>query len=127
VFTVFGVLASCALALACVGVYGVASQAARARDREVAVRVALGATRSAIIGRFVQRGAVWIAGGVVVGVVGALGAGRLLESLLWGVEPTDPTTLLSVAFILGGSGLLASYLPARRASRIDPAEVLREE
>jgi ABC-type antimicrobial peptide transport system permease subunit len=125
-FTVFGVLALCALALACVGVYGVASQAARARDREVGIRVALGATRQKIQRQFVTRALGWVAGGVLLGVAGALAAGQLLESLLFGVQPRDPMTLVAVAAVLGASAMLASYLPARRASRIDPVSVLRE-
>jgi ABC-type lipoprotein release transport system permease subunit len=63
--------------------------------------------------------------GLVLGVAGALSAGRVVESLLWGIEPSDATTLFAVSFVLGASGLLASFVPARRASLRDPAEVLR--
>jgi predicted permease len=125
IFAVFGVLAGCALALACVGIYGVASQAARMRDREVGIRVALGATRGHIVRQFVGSGITWIVAGLVLGVAGALSAGRVVESLLWGIEPSDATTLFAVSFVLGASGLLASFVPARRASLRDPAEVLR--
>jgi ABC-type antimicrobial peptide transport system permease subunit len=126
-FTVFGVLAACALVLACVGIYGVASQAARSRDREVGIRVALGATRGIIVRQFVGSGIPWIAAGLTLGVAGALSAGRVVESVLWGVTASDATTLFVVAFVLAGSGLLASFVPARRASIRDPAAVLRDE
>jgi ABC-type lipoprotein release transport system permease subunit len=69
----------------------------------------------------------WVLLGLGLGVAGALGTGRLMESLLWGIEPTDPPTLLAVSAILTLSGFLASYLPARRASLQDPVAVLRED
>jgi predicted permease len=127
IFTVFGVLALCALLLACVGVYGVASQAARARNREVGIRVALGATKGAILRQFLSTRFRWVVLGLAVGVAGALGGGRLMESLLWGIEPSDPLTLGAVAAILTVSGFVASYLPARRASMQNPVTVLRED
>ena len=127
IFTVFGVLALCALLLACVGVYGVASQVARARNREVGIRVALGATSGRILRQFLSTRFRWVLLGLGFGVAGALGTGRLMESLLWGIEPADPPTLLAVSAILTLSGFLASYLPARRASLQDPVAVLRED
>jgi predicted permease len=126
-FTIFGVLACSALVLACVGIYGVASQAAKARDREVGIRVALGATRGRIVRQFLGGGLTWIGAGLVLGIAGALSAGRIVETLLWGVTPSDATTLLIVTVVLGTSGLLASFVPARRASLREPVAVLREE
>lgn len=126
VFVVFGALALCALLLSCVGVYGVSAQAARYRIREVGIRQALGATRSRILGEFLGAGMRWVALGLAIGLGGALLAGRVMESLLWGVRPSDPATLFGVLAILAGAGVLASYLPAWRASRQDPAAVLRE-
>lgn len=127
IFAVFGVLAACALLLACVGVYGVAAQAARARNREVGIRVAMGATSGRILRQFLSSRLRWVLLGLVVGVAGALGAGRLMESLLWGIDPSDPFTLIAVAAVLTGSAFLASYLPARRASLQDPVAVLRQD
>jgi putative ABC transport system permease protein len=126
VFVVFGVLAGCALLLACVGVYGVATWAARARDREVGIRVALGATRLSILTQFARTGVRSVALGLGLGLIGTVAAARLMESLLWGVAPRDPTTLSFVAIVLLLCGFTASWIPAFRASRKDPASVMRD-
>ena len=126
VFVVFGVLAGCALLLACVGVYGVATYAARLRDREVGIRVALGATRISILTHFVGTGVRSVAIGLGIGLLGALATARLMESLLWGIAPRDPTTLTAVVVVLLVCGLTAGWIPAYRASRKDPASVLRD-
>lgn len=125
--TLLGVFAGSALLLAAIGVYGVAAQAARGRVREIGIRMALGATDSGIVRLLVLRGAAFIAMGLVLGLVGSLTAGRLMQGLLFGVKPGDPVTLGSVGVLLALVALGSSYLPARRATRLDPARVLRGE
>lgn len=122
-----GVFATIALVLAVVGLYGVISFSAAQRTREIGVRMALGA-RFADIRRLVVFEGLWLAAiGIGIGLAAALVATRFLESLLFGVTPSDPITLGLVAVLLFGVALLASYLPARRAARIDPLTALRVE
>lgn len=122
--TVFGVTA---LLLATVGVYGVTAQAARRRTQEIGIRIALGAGRPDVL-RLMLRHTVAIVGvGLVVGLVASLLATRALTSFLYGIEPTDPGTLASVVALLGGVALVASYVPARRATAVDPVTSLRAE
>jgi putative ABC transport system permease protein len=121
-----GGFALIALALAAVGVYGVVSYSVRRRTRELGTRVALGATRGDIV-RLVMRQSVLVAAaGLVVGVGAGLVSARALSSLLFGVPPWDIAVLLAAAGVLAATALLASYLPARRAARIDPATTLAE-
>jgi putative ABC transport system permease protein len=116
-----------ALVLAAVGIYGVMSYSVRRRTRELGTRLALGASPTAIV-RLVMRQAAAIAGaGVVVGVVTGLAAARALSSMLYGVPPWDPTALGAASFVLTVTALGASYLPARQASRVDPARTLATE
>jgi putative ABC transport system permease protein len=119
---VFGVLA---LVLASVGVYGVTAQAARRRTQEIGIRMALGAGAPDVLRMMLGRGLVVVGVGVAIGLATALVATRALTSLLYGVEPTDPATLTAVAALLGATALIASYLPARRATSVDPVESLR--
>ena len=122
----FGVFAGVALALAVVGVYGVVSYVVSQRRKEIGIRVALGAGRSALT-RHVMRGSlIPVAIGIVAGIAGAVAASRLLESVLYEVEPGDPAVLGSIALILATAALAASWFPARRAARLDPLVVLRE-
>lgn len=121
---VFGVLA---LVLAAVGVYGVTSRAARRRTQEIGIRMALGAGGRDIVRMMLAHGAVAVAAGLVVGLLATLLVNRALASLLYGVEPTDPTTLASVAILLGSVGLLACWVPARRATGVDPLTSLQSE
>ncbi|MGH9391807.1 MAG: ABC transporter permease, partial [Vicinamibacteria bacterium] len=116
-----------ALALGALGVYGVISYAVSCRRHEIGLRLALGSTSSGIARSVLRQGAVLVLAGIGVGLAGALASGRLLEGLLFGVEPSDPGTLLVVPLVLSGVAILASWLPARRAMRTDPAEVLRQE
>jgi PadR family transcriptional regulator PadR len=123
-FVVFGFVA---LLLATVGVYAVTAYAAAQRTREIGVRVALGA-QAAQIWWLVTRSAVWQLGfGLSIGMVGAIGIGHLLGSVLVGTNAMDPLTLFAVAGLLGVAGLSACLLAARRAMRLDPAAVLRYE
>jgi predicted permease len=119
--------AGMALVLGGLGVYGVVAHAVSSRQREIGLRLALGST-SAGIARFVLRhGAVLVIAGIAIGFLGALASRRLIEGLLFGIEPSDPTTLMVVPLALAAIAILASWLPARRATRVDPAVVLRQE
>ncbi len=121
----FGAFAVIALVLAAVGVYGVISYAVSQRTQEIGVRVALGAQRSDVLRLIVGHGARLGAIGIAIGLVGALLVTRFLRTLLFGVSPFDPVSFVGVALVLSGIALLASYLPARRAARVDPVEALR--
>jgi putative ABC transport system permease protein len=122
-----GVFAVLALLLSGAGVYGVMSYAVEQRTREIGVRMALGAQPLTILGLIVGRGARLALAGIVVGAAGALALTRLLASLLYGVRPTDPLTFAGVALLLAFVALLACYIPARRAMRVDPMIALRYE
>jgi putative ABC transport system permease protein len=119
--------AGVALALSAVGIYGVMTSMVAQRTREIAVRMALGAKPRDVLRMIVGHGAALTLAGVVVGVAGALALARLLTGLLYGVEAGDPLTLVAVSLLLGGVALVASYVPARRATRVDPMEALRAE
>ena len=112
--------------LALVGIYGVVSYAAAQRTQEIGVRMALGAQRSDILRLVVGRGLVLVAVGLVLGLGAALGTSRLLGNLLFGVSATDPVTFMTVPMALGLMALAASYIPAMRATRIDPMQALRD-
>jgi len=116
-----------ALALATVGVYGVVASSAGRRVQEIGVRMALGAVRSDVRRMVLWQGLGPVAAGIALGVAGAVAAARLLRSLLFEVAPTDPTTLLTVPVLIAVAAAAASLVPALRASRIDPAGVLRSE
>ena len=120
-------VAALALALALAGIYGVQSYSVARRTSEIGICVALGAPSGTVVGKIVRQGMMPILVGIAIGVGGALGLTRLMESLLFGVAPTDMTTYAAVAALMGLTALLASYLPARRALRIDPVTALREE
>ena len=124
--TLLAVFAASALLLAAVGLFGVLSYSVLQRSREIGVRLALGA-RASQVTRMVVGSALRLVGlGLAIGVIGALAAGQVIRSQLFGVQPTDPLTLGAVAAVLVGTALAASYLPARRASSLDPGKVLRE-
>jgi predicted permease len=120
-FAVVGVL------LAAIGIYGVMAYAVTERTHELGVRIALGANRGDVL-RIVLGEAAWLAGwGVVLGVAGAFGATRLIQTLLFGVTPTDTLTFAAIAMLLTATAFVASYIPARRATRVDPMVALRYE
>jgi putative ABC transport system permease protein len=122
-----GAFALLSLVLATVGIWGVVSYAAEQRTREVGIRMALGAQRTGVLGLLLRQAAWPVAGGLAAGLLGALVLPRALAPLLFGVEPTDPVTLVAVCLAMGTVALLATLLPARRATRVDPGSVLRSE
>src|SRR5437588_96625 len=120
----FGLLA---LALACLGLYGLLSYEVSRRTREIGIRAAMGAQQRDVFRLVVGHGVVLVIVGAVVGTAGALGLTRYLQSLLYGVRPTDPITFVAVGLLLSLVSLAACYLPARRAMRVDPMVALRYE
>jgi predicted permease len=125
--SLLGVFATLALVLASIGIYGVLSYTVGQRTREIGVRMALGAQRFDVLRMVLRDGARMIFAGIVLGVIGALELTRLMGSMLYGVKATDPLTFTAVAALLSAVGLLACYLPARRAMKVDPMHALRHE
>ncbi|HYM00724.1 MAG TPA: FtsX-like permease family protein, partial [Blastocatellia bacterium] len=122
-----GLFAGLALLLATIGIFGVTSFAVGQRTHEIGVRVALGASRQTVLGLVLGRSLVLTIAGAIVGVAGALALTRLMSAMLFEIRPADPLTFSAVPLLLIGATLLASYLPARRAMRVDPAVALRYE
>lgn len=121
------VFAGLALLLAAVGLYGVLAQSVGERLPEFGLRMALGASPASLLGGVIGRGLALAATGLLVGLAGALGLSRLIAAFLFGVTATDPATYAAVAAVLLFTAAIASYLPARRAMRVDPAVALRQE
>jgi putative ABC transport system permease protein len=128
-FTMFtlGIAAILALVLGAVGLYGVLSYSVAQRTQEIGVRMALGAETRQVLGMVVKEGARTQVIGLVIGLVGAAALTRVLQGLLFDIEALDPLTFATTSGILLGVGLLATYLPARRAARLDPVTSMRTE
>jgi predicted permease len=125
--TMFSLFAVIALILAAVGLYAVTAYAVTQHTREIGVRVVLGAAPSQVIALFLRRGAVQLGIGLVLGVAGAFGVGRLLQAFLVQTSPRDPLTLVSIIALLTIVAIVACIVPARRATRLDPLQALRHE
>jgi ABC-type antimicrobial peptide transport system permease subunit len=113
--------------LACLGLYGIMSQAVGRRTREVGIRMALGAQRSDVIRMVLRESMSLVVIGALIGLGASIAATRMISSLLFGLSPTDPLTIGLAALLMLLVAALASYLPARRASRVDPMTALRVE
>jgi ABC-type antimicrobial peptide transport system permease subunit len=123
----FGVFAGLALLLACIGIYGVLTYLTSQRVPEIGLRMALGASAGNVMHLVLGQSFGMIVIGIAVGIVGALAAGRLLQHLVDGTRPTDLSTFVIMLPILLAAALFASFIPARRASRVDPMSALRQE
>jgi putative ABC transport system permease protein len=122
-----GAFAVIALALAAVGLYGVTAYSISRRTRELGIRVALGATRFEVLTLVISQGAKLTLAGLAIGTIAALMMTQVMASLLYGIGPRDPLTFGGAALLLAAVALLACYVPARRATRVDPTIALRAE
>jgi hypothetical protein len=123
----FGAFAAIALALAVIGVYGVVTYAVAIRTRELGVRIALGATVRDVYALVLGQGGRLVLAGLGIGIVAAFGMTRALRGALYGVSATDPVVFVAVVLALAAPALVATFIPARRATRVDPAVTLRGE
>ena len=121
------IFAAAALLLSSVGIYGVLSYMVAQRTRDIGIRMALGATQRQVVADVLWHGAKLTVAGLAIGIVGALASVRLLSSMLYGIHSTDGVTFGITCLVLVGAALLASYLPALRATRVDPMVALRDE
>jgi len=123
-YTAFGALA---LVLACIGLFGLMSYTVSRRTNEIGIRMALGAQRAAVLGMVMRESMLLVGVGVALGLAGALWAGRFVKTVLYGLPANDPSTIAAAVTVIAMVAALAGYVPARRASRVDPMEALREQ
>jgi putative ABC transport system permease protein len=121
------VFAGVAMILAAIGIYGVIAYSVAQRTREIGIRMALGAQRTDMLSMILRQSLTLVAIGLGIGLIASFAGTRLLKSLLYGVGAADVATYALVVLVLGGAALLASYIPARRAMRVDPMVALRYE
>jgi putative ABC transport system permease protein len=122
-----GVFAAVAMLLAAIGIYGVIAYGVAQRTKEIGIRMALGAQRRDMLSMVLRQGLILVAAGIAIGFIASLGATRLLRTLLYGVAANDFSIYAIVVLLLAGAAFLASYIPARRAMRVDPMVALRYE
>jgi putative ABC transport system permease protein len=125
--SLLGVFAGVALFLATIGIYGVLSYTVEQRTHEIGVRMALGASGSVVVKMIVLQAMRTVGVGLAIGIAAALALTRYISSMLYGIRSWDPLVFVAITALLGGVALLASYLPARRATRVDPIMALRYE
>jgi putative ABC transport system permease protein len=122
-----GIFAGVAGALAAIGIYGVMAYSVAQRTREIGIRVALGARPSEVMALVLGQSTLITAIGIIAGLAGAAGATRYLQGMLFGLTPLDPSTFVAVSILFATVAMLAAYLPARRATKVDPLVALRSE
>ena len=122
-----GVFGGLALLLCAIGLYGVVDFSVSARTREIGIRISLGAQRGVVVGSMMKDVLKWVGIGGLVGYSAAVALARLIQGLLFGVGAGDPFTLTLVVLLLGGVAMVAAFVPARRATRVNPVEALRME
>lgn len=122
-----GLFAGVAGVLAAIGIYGVLAYAVMQRTQEIGIRMALGAQRAQVLSLVLRKGVILTTIGIGLGLVGAAVATRLLQGMLFGITPLDPRTFIAVSLMFGLVATLASYVPARRATKVDPMVALRSE
>jgi ABC-type antimicrobial peptide transport system permease subunit len=125
--TVLALFAATALILTAIGIYGVVASAVSAREREIGIRMALGAQAGRVVRSIVSRGMLLVTGGVIVGLVASLASTRLIAAKLFGVTPTDARTLGSSLLVLIAVATVAAWIPARRATRVQPSQALKSD